>query len=76
VGVVGRKATYCAKLTTEEAREVAEPFSGRDHDPRFSEVILGYRLATPADPTNLDATSSIWFEPYLPHGQITCSSCG
>ena len=75
-GVVGRKVNYCAKLTTEEAREVAEPFSGRDHDPQFSEVILGYRLATPADPTNLDATSSIWFEPYFPHGQITCSSCG
>jgi hypothetical protein len=73
-GLKGSEIGYCAKLTTEEAREVAEPFSGRDHDPRFSNVILGYRLAEPIAKT-LDPTS-IWFEPYLPHGQITCSSCG
>jgi hypothetical protein len=72
--VVGRSVTYCSKLTTEEAREVAEPFSGRDEDPRFGGGIIGYRLAEPVakgfDPT------SLWFEPYFPHGQVTCSSCG
>lgn len=68
--VVGRAATYCAKLTTEEAREVARPFSGVDPDPRFHGVILGYRLAEiQRDPP------SIWFEPYFPHGQVTCSVC-
>jgi hypothetical protein len=71
--VIGRSATYCAKLTTEEAREVAKPFSGLDPDPRFHGVVLGYRLAEPF--ANLDPTS-IWFEPYFPHGQITCSACG
>jgi hypothetical protein len=71
--VVGRSATYCAKLTTEEAREVAEPFFGLDQDPRFHGVVLGYRLAEPV--ANLNPTS-IWFEPYFPHGQVTCSACG
>jgi hypothetical protein len=71
--VIGRSATYCAKLTTEEARAVAEPFSGLDPDPRFHGVVLGYRLAEPV--ANLDP-ASIWFEPYFPHGQITCSACG
>jgi hypothetical protein len=33
--VLGRSVTYCAKLTTAEAREVAEPLSGFDPDPRF-----------------------------------------
>jgi hypothetical protein len=71
--VIGRSATYCTKLTTEEAREVAEPFSGLDQDPRFHGVVVGYRLAEPV--ANLDPTS-IWFEPYFPHGQVTCSACG
>jgi hypothetical protein len=71
--VIGRSATYCTKLTTEEAREVAEPFSGLEQDPRFHGVVLGYRLAEPV--ANLNPTS-IWFEPYFPHGQVTCSACG
>jgi hypothetical protein len=71
--VIGRSASYCAKLTTEEARVVAKPFSGGAPDPRFHGVRLGYRLAEPV--ANLDPTS-IWFEPYFPHGQITCSACG
>jgi hypothetical protein len=71
--VIGRSATYCTKLTTEEAREVAKPFSGLEQDPRFHGVVLGYRLAEPV--ANLNPTS-IWFEPYFPHGQVTCSACG
>ncbi len=33
--VIGRSVTYCSKLATEEAREVAEALSGLDPDPRF-----------------------------------------
>ena len=72
--VIGRSITYCSKLTTEEAREVAEALSGLDPDPGFQgKVRLAYLLAEPVD--NLNPTS-IWFEPYFPHGQVTCSACG
>jgi hypothetical protein len=71
--VLGRSVTYCSKLTTEEAREVAEAFSGRDPDPRFHGVVLAHRLA---DGVHDWETTSIWFEPYFPHGQVTCSACG
>jgi hypothetical protein len=66
--VIGRSATYCTKLSTEETREVAEPLSGLDQDPRFHRMILAEPVA------NLNPTS-IWFEPYLPHGKVTCSAC-
>jgi hypothetical protein len=71
--VIGRSVTYCSKLTTEEAREVADPLSGLAPEPNFHGVVLAYRLAEPVN--NLNPTS-IWFEPYFPHGQVTCSSCG
>jgi hypothetical protein len=71
--VVGRSATYCAKLTTEEAGEVAKPLSGFDHDPGFHGVVLAYQLAERI--ANLTPTS-IWFEPYFPHGQYTDSASG
>jgi hypothetical protein len=71
--VIGRSVTYCSKLTTEEAREVADALSGFDQDPNFHNVVLAYRLAEAVD--NLIPTS-ISFEPYFPHGQITCSACG
>jgi hypothetical protein len=71
--VIGRSVTYCSKLTTEEAREVNDALSGLDHDPNFHGVVLAYRVAEAVN--NLNPTS-IWFEPYFPHGQVTCSSCG
>jgi hypothetical protein len=70
--VLGRSVTYCSKLTTEEAREVAEPFSGFDPDPH-QWGRLAYRLSEAVN--NLNPTT-IWFEPYFPHGQVTCSACG
>ena len=65
--VIGRSVTYCSKLATEEAREVAEAVSGLDPDPRFHTLVLAYRVAE---------TTAIWFEPYLPHGRYPCSACG
>ena len=74
VAVQGRLDRYCSKLTTEEAREVAEALSGLDPDPGFQgHVRLAYRLAEEAH--RWEGTS-IWFEPYFPHGQVTCSACG
>jgi hypothetical protein len=74
VVVQGRFVTYCSKLTTEEARVVAEGLSGLDPDPGFEgHVRLAYRLAEGA---HWWEGTSLWFEPYFPHGQVTCSACG
>jgi hypothetical protein len=70
--VLGRSVTYCSKLTTEEAREVAEPLSRFDPDPH-QWGRLAYLLAEAVN--NLRPTT-IWFEPYFPDGQVTCSACG
>jgi len=71
--VLGRSVTYCSKLTTEEAREVNDALSGLDQDPNFHGVVLAYRVAEAVNNSN---PTSIWFEPYFPHGQVTCSPCG
>jgi hypothetical protein len=72
VAVQGRYVTYCSKLTTEEAREVVEALSGLDPDPGQG-ARLAYRLA---QGVHWWETTTIWFEPYFPHGQVTCSACG
>jgi hypothetical protein len=74
VEVQGRWVRYCSKLTTEEARELAESLSGLDHDPRLAR--LQYRLAEAAPGAHWWEGSEMWFEPYFPHGQVTCSVCG
>jgi hypothetical protein len=71
--VVGRRVTYCSKLATEEAREVADALSGLDQDPRWGRHTLAYRVAEGAE--DWEATA-IWFEPYFPHGQFTYSASG
>jgi hypothetical protein len=71
--VLGRSVTYCSKLATEEAREVAEALSGLDPDPRMAHHTLAYRVAEAVN--NLNPTT-IWFEPDLPHGQFTYSASG
>jgi hypothetical protein len=71
--VLGQSVTYCSKLATEDAREVAEAVSGLDRDRRFHNVVLAYRLAEGVHDWE---TGSIWFEPYFPHGQYTNSASG
>ena len=71
--VIGRWVTYCSKLATEEAREVTDALSGLDQDPNFHGVVLAYRVAEPVDN---QTPTSIWFEPYFPHGQFTRSDSG
>jgi len=68
--LVGR---YCSKLTTEEAREVADALSGLEKDTRRQGVVLAYQLAEAVDTLN---PTTIWFEPYFPHGHFTISDSG
>jgi hypothetical protein len=68
--VLGRSVTYCSKLTTEEAREVADSLFGLDPEPGWRRFGLAYRMAEAVN--NLNPTR-IWFEPYFPHGQFTFS---
>ncbi|HLA93250.1 MAG TPA: hypothetical protein VJO36_06940 [Actinomycetota bacterium] len=62
----------CSDLTTDEARSFVEALSdaGIAPDPR-PDWRLEYRLAE----VEIGGVA-IWFEPYLPHGEVTCSACG
>jgi hypothetical protein len=73
IEVPGRWVRYCSKLTTEDARVVADGLSGLDQDPRWHRATLAYRVADGAH--DWEATA-IWFEPYFPHGQFTRSDSG
>lgn len=68
--VIGRSVTYCYKVETEKAREVADTLSVLDPEPGWGHYGLAYRVAEGVNP--LDPTR-IWFEPYLPDGQFTFS---
>ena len=59
----------CFKLTTEEAREVADALSGLDREPGWSRFGLAYRVG---EAVNTFPTT-IRFEPYFPHGHFTIS---
>jgi hypothetical protein len=69
--VLGRSVSYCSKLPTEEAREVAEALSGLDRVQ--PSVRLAYRLAENPRPFG---PTTISFDPYFPHDEIICSACG
>jgi hypothetical protein len=64
---------YCFKLTTEEARTVAASLSGFKGDTEAQGSRLAYQLR---EEEGWPEAKLIWFEPYFPHGQITCSACG
>jgi len=70
--VLGRSVTYCFKVESEKAREVADALSGLDPEPGWKHFGLAYRVAEPVN--NLNPTW-IWFEPYFPHGQFTSPPC-
>jgi hypothetical protein len=57
--------SFCSKLTTDEARELAETLSGH-LGPGLTKAGLTYRLA---EPVIEDLAPSLSIEPYLPHGQ-------
>ena len=63
---------YCADMTTDEARAVAVALDDAGlHEDGSSQ--LNYRIEAPgSNPTE----AAVSFEPYLPHGVMTCSVCG
>jgi hypothetical protein len=65
--VLGRSVTYCSKLTTQEAREVADAVSGLPLERLMWPVALRYVVAEAVN--NLNPTT-ISFDPYFPHGQF------
>jgi hypothetical protein len=64
--VLGREATYCAKVEADEAWDVAEALPGVDRD-RMLRQAESHRVAEGAN--NWEGTA-IGFHPYLPHGEI------
>jgi hypothetical protein len=68
--VLGKSVTYCWKVETERAREVAEALSGLDREPGWRDYVLAYRVAEAVNHLN---PTRLWFEPYFPHDQFTFS---
>jgi len=75
VVVIGRSHTYCFRLTTEQAREVAAALSGLEREPGWDSFALAFRV-TPSpvpEPVPQPGLTKIWFEPYFPDGRLTFS---
>jgi hypothetical protein len=77
----GSGGFYCSDATTEEARVLAEALDdgGTDQDAvgddrgseRAFHLVWHFEV-----PGSSDETADIFIEPYLPHGEWTCSPCG
>ena len=65
--VFGRTVTYCSKLTTEEAREVADAVSGLKRNRALWPHSLVYDVA---EAVNNSLPTNISFDPYFPDGQF------
>jgi hypothetical protein len=69
---IGGPGVYCSDVTTEEARALAEAFN----DAGFEQGDV-WRLEYESPPGPESGIGVyIYFEPYLPHGKVTCSPCG
>jgi hypothetical protein len=63
---------HCSDMTTDEARAVAVALDDAGfHEDGSSR--LNYRIEAPGSSPR---EAYVWFEPHLPHGEITCSICG
>jgi hypothetical protein len=72
---------YCHEVTTDEARTLVDAFDDMGLKPGVARGLpetwkpryaLTYRVAAPGP----IQTVQLWFEPILPHGEVTCTSCG
>ena len=62
----------CADMATEQARALDKALRVGGLEPAASASSLTYALEAPGG-----VPASIWFEPYLPHGEVRwCSACG
>jgi len=64
---------YCSDMTTDEARAIAVALDDAGLERAGGAYQLNYRIEAPG--SNPDKTD-VWFEPYLPHGEIVCTVCG
>jgi hypothetical protein len=65
---------HCADMTTDEARGIAAALDDAGFQ-RAGDARLHYRFEAPGSKPK-PGGAHVWFEPYLPHGEITCSVCG
>jgi hypothetical protein len=64
---------HCSDVTNEEAHMLAQAFDDAGFEPFMPGSRLGYRFETPGQN---EKNAQIYFEPYLPHGEVICSVCG
>jgi hypothetical protein len=62
----------CSDLSTHDAREVMDELDAAGIEQAQPRVRLSYRFAAPTRGREVH----VYLEPYLPHGEITCSVCG
>jgi hypothetical protein len=62
----------CFAVTTKGARSLAKALDDAGPARKGGAFQLNYRFDSPGP------SRQVWitFEPYLPHGEITCSACG
>jgi len=69
--------TACSSVTTEDARTIDKALAAAGLEREGGAYSLGYRVTDPALPDEGPVRPHIWFEPYLPHGEVlTCPACG
>ena len=64
---------YCSDKTTDEARAVAAALDDAGLERGGETYELHYRIEAPG---SNPGEASVWFVPYLPHGEIVCTVCG
>jgi hypothetical protein len=64
---------HCSDVTTDEARVLAEAFDDAGFEAHTPALRLAYRFEARRPSGEM---AQIYFEPYLPHGDFTCSTCG
>jgi hypothetical protein len=64
---------YCSDLTTDEARAIAVALDDAGLERGGDAYRLHYRIEAPG---SNPGEASVYFEPYLPHGEIVCTVCG
>jgi hypothetical protein len=64
---------YCADMTTDEARAIAVALDDAGLERAGGAHRLHYRIEAPG---SNPGETFVYFEPYLPHGEIVCTVCG
>lgn len=64
---------YCSDMTTDEARAIAVALDDAGFERAGGAYRLHYRIEAPG---SNPGDASVYFEPYLPHGEIVCTVCG